>query len=202
MGGGVLLESGLILDERGLVAEVLYVEPVIRFCAVISSQSEVRRRAIEQLESQWGQIVHHSDPLPFEAGGYYADSMGTDLLKELIAFEQPCDGAELPDWKIWTNQVEAAFGGEAYPRQRPLNLDPGYITQAKLVLATTKDRDHRVYLREGMFGEITLTYTAKKWIFHRWTYPDYRTEAVAEFATACRNHLRSKLQDGQGFRKR
>lgn len=184
------------------MAEVVYVEPVIRFCAVISCHAELRQKAIERLATRWGDIVHHSEPLPFEAGGYYAASMGRDLQKELVGFHNPADAAELADWKIWTNTLEADFGGPDFPTKRPLNLDPGYITQAKLVLATTKDRDHRVYLRDGMFGEITLTYTAKKWIHHRWTYPDYRTEPVAEFATRCRNHLRACLQDGAGFRKR
>ena len=123
-------------------------------------------------------------------------------LEELIAFSRPIDGAELADWKQLTNVVEAEFGGDDFPTTRPLNLDPGYITQAKLVLATTKDRDHRIYLRDGIFGEITLTYTAKKWIHHRWTYPDYRTEKVAEFAMQCRDHLRASLQSGDGFRHR
>ncbi|QDV45751.1 hypothetical protein Enr13x_56300 [Stieleria neptunia] len=188
------------------MAEVLYVEPVIRFCAVISGDALVRRRAIEHLENHWGEIFHQSGPLPFEAGGYYAESMGERLQKELIGFRQPRDAAELADWKHWTNTVETQFAAadsaaDSGPT-RPLNLDPGYITQAKLVLATTKDRDHRVYLRDGMFGEITLTYTAKRWVHHRWTYPDYRTAAVAEFATACRNHLRAFLQGGMGFRQR
>ncbi len=184
------------------MAEVLFVEPVIRFCAVISQDPDVRARAVDRLTRQWGAISLHSDPLPFEAGGYYTASMGENLRKELIAFSEPADAALLADWKVWTNQVEAEFTGADDSRLRPLNLDPGYITQAKLVLATTKDRDHRVYLREGMFGEITLTYTAKKWIHHRWTYPDYRTEAVAEFATACRNQLRGHLQGLNVARKR
>ena len=184
------------------MAEVLYVEPVIRICAVISGDADVRRRAIEHLQNHWGQIVHHSAVLPFEAGGYYTEAMGENLEKELLGFRQTADAAGLADWKIWTNLVEAEFGGADFPHVRPLNLDPGYITQGKLVLATTKDRDHRVYLRDGVFGEITLTYTAKKWVHHRWTYPDYRTEAVAAFATQCRNYLRETLQSGAGFRQR
>jgi hypothetical protein len=184
------------------VAEVLYVEPVIRFCAVISSDSQLRQKAIEHLEKYWGEIFHQSESLPFEAGGYYAATMGQSLEKQLIGFREPIDGAGLPDWKIWTNRVEAEFGDPNSPVTRPLNLDPGYITQAKLVLATTKDRDHRIYLRDGIFGEITLNYTAKNWVHHRWSYPDYRTEKVSEFAMKCRGHLRECLLSGQGFRRR
>jgi len=185
-----------------LVAEVLSVEPVVRFCAVISNDAQVRQRAIETLSRRWGEVKVRSGVLPFLAGGYYAASMGEDLQKELVAFGDPLDPTELAAWKRWTNQLEAETAGERWPDYRPLNLDPGYITQAKLVLATTKDRDHRIYLRDGMFAEITLTYTAKRWVHHRWTYPDYRGEAATRFATSCRNLLRDHLQSLNAFRKR
>ena len=176
------------------MAEVMPVEPVIRFCAVISADVELRERAIEKLAESWGVIFRRSDPLPFEAGGYYAESMGSDLKKVLVGFEDPVDGATLADWKTWSNEVEREFQKVSSACSRPLNLDPGYVTQAKLVLATTKDRDHRIYLRNGIFAEITLNYTAKQWVHHRWSYPDYRTDEVAAFALACRNRLRDWLQ--------
>jgi hypothetical protein len=74
------------------------------------------------------------------------------------------------------------------------------MTQAKLVLATTKDRDHRIYLRDGMFAEVTLTYVGRQWQHHRWSYPSYRTEEVAAFATECRKRLRQHLRATQQFR--
>lgn len=191
------------------MAEVLYVEPVVRFCAVISTDDNLRRKAIAYLESQWGSVVVSRLGLPFQAGGFYTDSMGDGLTKDLVAFGAPVDGGAMPDWKLWTNDLEeelsagvAGNGAAGNGVERPLNLDPGYITQAKLVLATTKDRDHRVYLRDGIFGEVTLNYMGKKWVHHRWSYPDYRTERVAEFATECREMLRKHLIAGSGFRTR
>ncbi|MEL6108094.1 MAG: DUF4416 family protein [Planctomycetota bacterium] len=183
------------------MAEVMPVEPVIRFCAVISREPEIRELAIERLTENWGRIFLRSEPLPFEAGGYYAEKMGADLRKVLVGFERPVDSADLADWKTWSNDLENEFrvGDSRY--DRPLNLDPGYVTQAKLVLATTKDRDHRIYLRNGIFAEITLTYTAKRWIHHRWSYPDYRTESVASFALGCRDRLRDWLQASQDERR-
>ncbi|OYP34744.1 DUF4416 family protein [Rhodopirellula sp. MGV] len=184
------------------MAEVLYVEPVIRFCAVISHNEQVRNEAIERIANRWGPISLQSEPLPFIAGGYYTQAMGGDLKKVLVAYGDPIDADTMADWKRWTNDLEIEFAKRFTFEERPLNLDPGYITQAKLVLATTKDRDHRVYLRDGIFGEITLTYTAKRWVHHRWTYPDYRTDDVAAFATDCRNRLRDHLRDSTGFRQR
>ncbi|MEM6472471.1 MAG: DUF4416 family protein [Planctomycetota bacterium] len=194
------------------MAEVLTAEPVVRICAVISRDDDLRAEAIEHLTEEWGKPICRTEPLPFQAGGYYTPTMGADLRKELVGFSNPLDGGPLADWKLWTNRLEVRLAatriqGDAVSEStsvnsRPINLDPGYVTQAKLVLATTKDRDHRVYLRDGIYGEVTLNYTAKRWVSHRWTYPDYRTEEVAAFATSCRQYLRQHLQETAGFRSR
>jgi hypothetical protein len=174
---------------------------VVRFCAVISRHLDARQWAQDKLSARWGDIRMVSSEIPFEAGGYYTPTMGSDLTKTLIAFEGFCDPAELADWKHETNELESMYARESgHAETRPLNLDPGYITQAKLVLATTKDRDHRLYLRDGMFAEVTLTYVGKRWQHHRWSYPSYRTEEVAEFATNCRRILRQHLKATRQFR--
>ncbi len=177
------------------------IEPVIRFVAVITSNDEARQWAYRCIESRWGEIAECSPPLPFHANGFYADEMGANLVKTLVAIREPSDPIGLADWKTQTNQWEleaAAQWGAAV--ERPLNLDPGYITQAKLVLATVKDRDHRIYLKDGIFAEITLTYVGKQWVHHRWTYPDYRTDEVFAFAISCRTRLREHLRETGAFR--
>ena len=177
------------------------IEPVIRFVAVITSDEEVRAWAYRCIEERWGAIADCSPPLSFHANNFYAAEMGEDLVKTLVAIQEPCDPVGLADWKTQTNlwELEAA---DAFQTRipRPLNLDPGYITQAKLVLATVKDRDHRIYLKDGIFGEITLTYVGKQWVHHRWTYPDYRTEDVFAFAMLCRDRLRKYLIETGAFR--
>lgn len=177
------------------------IEPVIRFVAVITSHDEVRDWAYRRIEDRWGEIVESSPAMPFEAGGYYTAAMGDSLSKTLVGIGPPIDPAALADWKTETNRWEAeAARALAKPQARPLNLDPGYITQAKLVLATVKDRDHRIYLKDGIFGEVTLTYVGKQWIHHRWTYPDYRSDEVIEFAMRCRERLRKHLLETGAFR--
>jgi hypothetical protein len=183
------------------VASVRNVEPVIRFCAVISRHEELRQLAVERIAQTWGIVKVQSPDIDFEAGGFYTETMGDELKKTVVAFDGFVDPANLADWKLQTNHWEMEFAQEvAYPESRPLNLDPGYMTQAKLVLATTKDRDHRIYLRDGMFAEVTLTYVGKQWQYHRWSYPSYRTDAVAQFAHDCRRRLRAHLRETRGFR--
>lgn len=187
-------------------------EPVIFFTSVISRYASARAWAIDRLAERFGVILCRTEPMPFVASGYYRAEMGDDLQKVIVAFAEPVDPVGLADWKLWTNQLEAEFAaqcrqgiwlsetGEPIPQPRPLNLDSGYVTQAKFVLATTKDRDHRIYLRDGIFAEVTLSYTRKEWKDHRWTYPDYRTGEVARFAETCRLRLREHLADTRRWR--
>ncbi len=183
------------------MAEVRFVEPAVRICAVITRHDAARQWAVDRLTRAWGPISVTTAPIEFEAGGYYTPTMGADLVKVLVAMAEVSDPAELADWKHQTNQWEREFAAQsAAIEERPLNLDPGYMTQAKLVLATTKDRDHRIYLRDGMFAEVTLTYVGKRWQHHRWTYPSYRRTEVAAFADRCRDQLREHLQATRQFR--
>ncbi len=184
------------------MANVRFVEPVVRFCAVITRHEDALAWAIDRLSQAWGQPSITSQSIPFEAGGFYAATMGLELTKMLVAFSPVADPGDLADWKLQTNQWESDYARAAtHAESRPLNLDPGYMSQAKLVLATTKDRDHRIYLRDGMFAEVTLAYVGKKWQHHRWSYPSYRTDEVADFASRCRTRLRSHLQATKQFRK-
>lgn len=185
------------------MAAIQFVEPVVRICAVISRYHEARNWGIARIEQTWGRIAHQTEPAPFPAGGFYEAAMGTGLSKTLVALSDVCDPSALADWKLETNQWELEYTQQAnHPESRPLNLDPGYVTQAKLVLATTKDRDHRIYLRDGIFAEVTINYVGKQWVHHRWTYPDYRGEQVAGFAGKCRQQVRAHLRETKAARQR
>lgn len=172
--------------------------PVLPIVAVISRHAAARDWGATALESLLGPIAFMTPPQPFTAGGYYQKSMGEDLLKQFVAFS-PCDDpSALPAWKIATNEMESQFAEElasefGATEARPLNLDCGYVTEAKLVLATTKDRDHRLYLQQGIYAEVTLSYAGRRWQDHRWTYPDYKTDLALQFAETCRLELRRHL---------
>lgn len=181
------------------LAKTRLIEPVIRLCAIITQFDEARAWAIDQIEAQWGPVALKSPEIPFHAGGFYESEMGTELTKVIVAIEPFADPAGLADWKQQTNHWESDYAELANHTDqgqsivRPINLDAGYLSQAKLVLATIKDRDHRLYLRDGIFAEVTLNYVGKGWIHHRWSYPSYRTDEIAGFAMECRSRLREYL---------
>ena len=124
--------------------------------------------------------------------------MGSPLRKVFFAFERSFDAGNLADVKLQTNQWEqqyAGLGGHAEPR--PLNLDPGYLTLGKLVLASTKDHAHRIYLAQGIYAEVTLCYRHGRWQPHPWTFADYRREDYQQFFSQCREHLHDSQQGGR-----
>jgi hypothetical protein len=148
-------------------------------------------------------MAQTSEQFDFNQTDYYEPTMGRGLKKVFWAFERPFDPAELADVKLLTNRWEEDFAQAAQRNElfvddtattitdvRPLNLDPGYITPAKLVLASTKDFAHRIYLRDGIFAEVTLFYRHGRWEHHEWTFPDYRRGDYHEFFTRVREHLR------------
>lgn len=170
------------------------VEPVLRVCAVIASSGEWIEAAINELVTDFGQPVVRSAPIDFDPGGFYRASMGEGLSKVLCGFESFVQPDGLADWKRMTNAREDEWSTRlATTVERPINLDPGYVSQAKLVLATVKDRDHRLYLRQGIFAEVTLNYVGGQWIDHRWTYPSYRDPQAKLFVAECRRRLREHI---------
>lgn len=150
-----------------------------------------RRRTVEA----WGPIAWESPNFDFQQTGYYRDTMGPDLRKVFYALQRPFDPADLAGVKLQTNRWEDEYRASASASEpRPLNLDPGYLTLSKFVLASTKEHSHRVYLREGIFAEVTLYFSARRWHPHEWTYADYRRDDIQQFLSACRDGLHDRVR--------
>ncbi len=171
--------------------------PVLLIVAVFSRHQAGLDWAREKAKSHWGEIALTSQIFSFDDTKYYEKTMGPELKKVFFAFERLIDPTELIDAKRLTNDWEDHFRDRNnFAEARPLNLDPGYVTEAKLVLATTKDRDHRLYLGRGIFAEVTLHYFRRSWTSHPWTYPDYQSAGYHEFLTGCREYLRKRYREG------
>ena len=176
------------------MGEIRRQRPVLLIAAVSSRHESAIDSWTREIASQsWGNIALESEMFDFEETRFYAASMGENLKKKIFAFADLIDPAQIADTKILSNQWEIDFAHEnQLPEKRPLNIDPGYVTEAKLVLATTKDRDHRIYLRDGIFAEVTLHFTQGSWQTFRWTYPDYQRRDYHQFLANCRDYLRRR----------
>ena len=187
------------------MGDILQPAPVLAILAAFSRYDAALDWARGTAESSFGPIVLASPRFEFTETRYYEPTMGTGIRKCFWVFERLIDPAELVDWKLQTNRWEADYTQlqqqaaplQSLPEPRPLNLDPGYITPAKLVLASTKDHAHRLYLSRGIFAETTLFYKDRHWQHRDWTFPDYRRADYQAFFEEARAYLRSRTT-GQG----
>lgn len=167
-------------------------KPVLLLIAVSSRHHEALAWTEEQAAAEFGPLYLKSEAFDFTETDYYLESMGSDLKKQFLTFERLIDPGELARIKCLTNNWEQEYAGlRSHSEERPLNLDPGYLTMAKLVLASTKDHAHRLYLAEGIYAEFTLQFRAGAWQSCEWTYPDYQRNDYQQFFTRCREILRT-----------
>ncbi|HEV3146920.1 MAG TPA: DUF4416 family protein [Gemmataceae bacterium] len=150
------------------------------------------RRRVEEL---FGPIGLESEPYPFHHTAYYTATMGPDLRKQLWVFERLVPLESLATHKVATIQLEEELSTSGqFPEPRPLNLDPGLLNLGKFMLATTKDKDHRIYLRDGIFAEVTMRYCDKEYVPWAWTYADYREDHVRDFLNRAREYYKERLK--------
>ncbi|MBQ9874306.1 MAG: DUF4416 family protein [Thermoguttaceae bacterium] len=176
-------------------------KPVLLLVAAFGSSEEALALGKERAEKRFGPIAKESATYRFEDfTRYYENEMGASLPKRFWVFENLVDPSELASIKIETNSWEEEIGARLYGEgkattPRPLNLDPGYIELGKLILASTKDHAHRIYLRDGIFAETTLMYAQKRWRALPWSYADYQNPKNQDFFTECRAYLRERLKE-------
>ena len=173
--------------------------PVLLVIAAFSRHAEALIEARTQLQTFFGSVELAGEPFVFDQTTYYQASMGPDLRKQFFAFRDLVAPERLPDIKRQTNALEDEIARAGrYPEARPINLDPGLLELGKFLLATTKDQAHRIYLRDGIFAEVTLRYHAGAFEPWPWTYADYRLPCVHEFLQLARDYYRQRLREEVG----
>jgi len=148
--------------------------PVKLIVGLIFNNNELFIKAKTMLKKRFGLIDFESPVIDFNYTDYYRSEFGSGLRRAFISFEKLIPADKISDIKIFTNKLEKKLSCKG---KRNINIDPGYLDMAKLVLATTKDFAHRVYLGKGIYAEVTLAFQGNTFKHRDWTYPDYRTPA-------------------------
>lgn len=158
--------------------------PVKLITGLIFQEEATAQKAKSILTRHLGRIDFQSPVLLFKHTDYYRKEFGANLKRQFLSFQKPIDPARLYQIKILTNKIETKL---SVANKRRINIDPGYLTLSKLVLATTKDYSHRIYLNRGIYAEVTLFFEGKRFKPYDWTYPDYQTAEYAEVFHKIRN---------------
>lgn len=147
-------------------------QPVRLIIGFIFKDKPIFNKAKAILKRHFGVIDFESQALAFGHTDYYEKEFGKKLSRRFISFKDLIPPQKLAKIKVATNRVEKKLSNRGL---RLINIDPGYLDLSKLVLASTKDYNHRIYLDQGIYAEVTLFYQKKTFNPREWTYRDYKT---------------------------
>ena len=165
-------------------------KPVKLIIGILAADKICLGIAVDQLIVTFGKADFVSDVWRFDKTRYYDVQMGEKILRQFVCIHQPIDPGQLADIKLKTNQLEQQLAQEIdIDLPRPINLDPGFIEPSKLVLASTKNFSHRIYIGKKMYAEVTLLFDKGKWSPLPYTFPDYRQQCYFDFFDKVRNRL-------------
>jgi hypothetical protein len=148
-------------------------EEAILFVGCLFSAIDVFDLAEPVLRKQFGEILFKSPFIPWNFSEYYDDELKPPILRKFLFFRDLIDPPSLVDAKLATIEIEARFSTNG---KRSINIDPGYLTLAKVVLASRKNYSHRINLGRGVFAELELFYKDDRFNPMPYTYNDYRDD--------------------------
>ncbi|MCB9895748.1 MAG: DUF4416 family protein [Planctomycetes bacterium] len=162
------------------MGRIVSVQPVTPILGVIFRDATVVDDAMMWVEHLMGDVDLVSEVWPFDLTDHYESEMGAGLRRRFYSFDPLADPSLLAHWKVQTNQLEEQAASR-FGEYRPINLDPGYLTGAKLVLASVKGLAHRVYVGQGISAEVTMSYKDGGWLKRDYTFPDFASGRYDEF---------------------
>lgn len=165
--------------------------PVKLICGFIYLDERLYQEAKKSLERKIGKVDFESEKINFNFTDYYAKEMGAPLYRRFFSFHKLADATFLVKLKLFCLKVEKKLSRDG---KRQINIDPGYINDAKFVLATTKDYAHRIYLNKGIYAEVTLRYSNGEFCDFATTYPDYRSQQYKNALLAIRQIYHEQIK--------
>jgi len=166
--------------------------PVKLFTGLLYAEEALFGDVVQELQGMYGPADLESPVWNWEHSSYYAGEMGAGLMRKFIFFERLIDPGLISAIKLKTNEIEQRYlnaeGG------RRINIDPGYLDSAKLVLVSTKDFSHRIYLDHGIYAEVTMVYSKNDYQPLLYTYRDFRTEEYRSVFRQARDLYKKEIK--------
>lgn len=161
------------------------------FFGSIFSSHDIYLKTKRIITKKYGPIDFESQVLDFKYTDYYQEEMGSSLSRSFLSFKKLIEPEEMVEVKLSAIRIEKKF---AILNKRRINLDPGYLNESKLVLSTTKDFSHRLYLDKNIYAEVTLIYQNRGYRNLPWTYPDFKNKSYKEIFLAIRTLYKNQLK--------
>lgn len=169
-------------------------EKAIFFTGLLFSDSVVFDNALPCLTDYFGDVLYQSPATGWSQSSYYDKELGSPLFRCFIFFSKVIDPGLLSEAKRETTKLESRFSADG---KRRINIDPGYLTLAKVVLASLKNYSHRIYIGKSVYAELELYYQDGKFNPMPYTYFDFRDESTITIFEDARNRFNKIVPPGQ-----
>lgn len=170
-------------------------KPVKLIIGILAANEGALSRAAKAVETEFGRIDMKSQVWPFTQTEYYKDETGPNILRQFVTIEKLIDPGDLAGIKHKSNEIEQQLAGQlSSDWPRPVNIDPGVIEPSKLILATTKNFSHRIYIGDRMYAELTLSFIKGLWKSFDYTFPDFKQNTYHDFLSKVRDRLVEQLK--------
>ena len=154
--------------------------------------------AASAVRERLGPTEKESEAFPFNFTEYYEKEMGSPLYRKFLVMDGLVARETLAASKLAAEELENRFSAGG---KRTVNIDPGLLTEENFILATGKNYSHRIYLRDGVFADLTLLYRKGEFQPLPWTYPDLASDGIRKYLGTIRAELREARRSGDGRAK-
>ena len=182
-------------ETKVTLAEPQSFVPVKLICGIIAPRESTILRAEERLTQEYGGIDLRSSLFSFDFTDYYEIQMGKDLRRKFLSFGELIEPERLSTIKLETNRLEKEIQEEFKIRHRIINIDPGYLTLASLIMTTDKNFSHRVPLQDGIYAHLEFLFGRDEIRSLDWTYPDFKSKGYQDFFLEVRRIYLSQIKE-------
>ena len=176
--------------------EITNPKPVKLIIGILAADDNCRIAAVGAIQAEFGQLDMESQVWPFTQTEYYKKQAGENILRQFVTVEKLIDPGGLAEVKLTANKIEQELSKKlALALPRPVNLDPGTVEPSKLVLASTKNFSHRIYIGQNIYAELTLSFIKGIWQSYQYTFPDFKQSTYHQFLTKVREKLVGQLRE-------
>ena len=154
--------------------------------AVMNSNEEQFTEVVSILTNEFGKLILKSKPYDFNFTDYYEREFGKNLRKVILIFEKTVEKHDLILIRIKTGEIENQL---VEKNKRTVNIDPGYISETELVLATKKAKPWKEFLGNEVYVHKILEFKQDQLITFNHTFKDYKQDKNQAFLKEARSSL-------------
>lgn len=170
-------------------------QPARLLISVMYREEKDFEHSLTRIAPRLGDVAQTSEPFPFDRTDYYEREMGAPLFRRFVLTRDAIPRDELASAKLAAEAIENECSAHG---KRTVNIDPGLLADENFILATGKNYSHRIYLRDGVYADLTLVYERGEYRPLPWTYPDFASPEIRAFLTGLRREIRESRKPALG----